>query len=66
LLVVPSFGSFLLWLGTVVSILPPFLKFSNLNFPFCSGLLEVYVPLLNSLESFVFKFCRKMTSLPVD
>jgi hypothetical protein len=55
-LVVPSFGSFFIWLGTVVSLFPPFLKFGKLNFPFCSGHLEVYVPLFDSLESFLFKF----------
>jgi hypothetical protein len=50
----------------VISLLPPFLKFGNLNFSFCFSRLEVHVPLLNSLESFVFKFYGKMTGLPVD
>jgi hypothetical protein len=40
--------------------------FGNLNFPFCSGCLEVYVPLFDGLESFVFNFYEKVTSLPVD
>jgi hypothetical protein len=65
-LVIASLGSFLVQLGTVVVLLPPFLKLSNLDFPFCAGFLEVYVPLLYSPESFVFKFYGKMTSLPVD
>jgi hypothetical protein len=50
----------------VVCLLPPFLKFSNLNFPFCFSRLEVHVPLLNSPKSFVFKFYGKMTCLPID
>jgi hypothetical protein len=65
-LVVPPFSFFLVQLGTMVSLFPPFLKFDDLNFPFCSGHLEVHVPLLHSPESFVFKFHRKMTGLPVD
>jgi hypothetical protein len=52
-------------LGTMVSLFPPFLKFGNLNFPFCSDRLEVHVPLFDGPESFVFKFYRKVTSLPV-
>jgi hypothetical protein len=65
-LVVPPFCSFLLQLGTVVSLFPPFLKFDNLNFSFGFGRLEVHVPLLDRPESFVFKFHGKMTGLPVD
>jgi hypothetical protein len=65
-LVVPPFSSFLVKLGTVASLLPPFLKFGHQNFPFCSIDLEVHVPLLNSPESFVFKFYGNMTGLPVD
>jgi hypothetical protein len=65
-LIVPSFGSFFIQLGTVVSLFPPFLKFGNLNFPFCSGRLEIHVPLFDGTESFVFKFYGKVTSLPVD
>jgi hypothetical protein len=64
-LVVPSFGSFFIQLGTVVILFPPFLKFGNLNFCFCSGHLEVHVPLFDGPESFVFKFYGKVTSLPV-
>jgi hypothetical protein len=48
----------------MVSIFPPFLKFGNLNFPFSSGCLEVHVPHFDGLESFVFKFYGKVTSLP--
>jgi hypothetical protein len=65
-LIMPSFGSFLVLLGTVVSLLPPFLKFSDLNLPFCSGCLEVHVTLFDGLESFVFKFYGKVTSLPIE
>jgi hypothetical protein len=65
-LVVSSFGSFFIWLGTVVSVFPLFFKFGNLNFLFCSGRLEAHVPLFDSLESFVFKFYGKVTSLLVD
>jgi hypothetical protein len=65
-LVVPSFGSFFIYLGTVVSLFPLFLNFSNLNFSFCSGRLEVHVPLFDGLEKFVFKFYGKVTSLPID
>jgi hypothetical protein len=65
-LVMPPFCSFLVQLGIVVSIFPPFLKFGNLNFPFDFGHLEVHVPLLDSPESFVSKFHSKMTGLPVD
>jgi hypothetical protein len=64
-LVVSSFGSFFILLDTVVSLFPPFLKFGNLNFPFCSDRLEVHVPLFDGPESFVFKFYGKVTSLPV-
>jgi hypothetical protein len=53
---VPSFGSFFIYLGIVISLFPPFLKFSNLNFPFCSGRLEVHVPIFDGPESLVFKF----------
>jgi hypothetical protein len=49
-LVVPYFGSFFILLGIVVSLFPPFLKFCNLNFLFCSGHLEVHVPLFDDLE----------------
>jgi hypothetical protein len=65
-LVVPSFVSFFIQLGTVVSLFPPFLKFGNLNFPFCSSFLEVHVPLFDGPESFVFKFYGKVTSLLVE
>jgi hypothetical protein len=65
-LVVPSFGSFFILLGTMVSLFPPFLKFGNLNFPFCFGCLEVHVALFDDPESLVFKFCGKVTSIPVD
>jgi hypothetical protein len=50
----------------MVSLFPPFLKFSNLDFSFCFGHLEVYAPLFDDLESFVFKFYRKVTTLRVD
>jgi hypothetical protein len=63
-LVMPPFCSLLVQLGTVVSLFPLFLKFSNLNFLFGFGHLGVHVPLLDSLESFVFKFYGKMTGLP--
>jgi hypothetical protein len=66
LLVVLSFGSFFIWLDTLVSLFPPFLKFSNLNFHFCSGRLEVHAPLFDGPESFVLKFYGKVISLPVD
>jgi hypothetical protein len=49
----------------VVSLFPSFLKFSHLNFPFCSGRLQVHVPLFDVLESLVFKFYGKVTSLPM-
>jgi hypothetical protein len=65
-LVVPPFCSFLVQHGTVVSLFLPFRKFDNMNFPFGFGFLEVHVPLLDSLESFVFKFHGKITGLPVD
>jgi hypothetical protein len=65
-LIVPSFDSFFIQLGTMVSLFPPFLKFGNLNFSFCSGHLEVHVPLFDGTESFVFKFHGKVTSLPID
>jgi hypothetical protein len=65
-LVVPSFGSFFIELGTMVSLFPPFLEFSNLNFSFCSGRLVVDIPLFDGPESLVFKFYGKVTSLPVD
>jgi hypothetical protein len=65
-LVVPPFGFFLVYLGTVVSLLPPFLKFGNLNFSFCSSCLEVHVPIFDGPESFVFKFYGKVISLPID
>jgi hypothetical protein len=47
-LAVPPFWSFLLQLGTVVSLLTPFLQFGNLNFPCGFDRLEVHVPLLDS------------------
>jgi hypothetical protein len=50
----------------VVSLFPPFLRFGNLNFPFCSSRLEVHVPFFDGLESLVFKFYGKVTSLSVD
>jgi hypothetical protein len=50
----------------MVSLFPPFLKFSNLDFPFYSGHFEVHVPLFDDLESLVFKFYGKVTGLPVD
>jgi hypothetical protein len=65
-LVMSSLGSFLDYLGTVVGLLHPFHKLSNLDFPFCAGCLHVHVPPLYSSESFVFKFYEMMTSLPVD
>jgi hypothetical protein len=65
-LVVPSFGYFFIYLGTVVSLFPTLLKFDNLNFPFYSGCLEVHVPLFDSLKSLVFKFYGKVISLPID
>jgi hypothetical protein len=65
-LVVPSFGSFFIYLDTVVRLFPPFLKLGNLKFHFCFGCLEVHVPLFDGLESFVFMFYGKVTSLPVD
>jgi hypothetical protein len=40
----------------VVSLFPPFIKLSNLNFPFCSGRLEVHIPIFDGPESLVFKF----------
>jgi hypothetical protein len=64
-LVVLSIDFFYIYFGTVVSLFPPFLKFGNLNFPFCSGRLEVQAPLFDGLESFVFKFYGKVTSLPI-
>jgi hypothetical protein len=50
----------------VVSLFPSFLKFSNLNFPFCSRCLEVNVPLFDGPKSFMFKFYGKVTSLLID
>jgi hypothetical protein len=64
-LIVPSFGSFFILLSTVVSLFPLFLQFGNPNFPFCSGHLEVHVPLFDDLERFVFKFYGKVTNLPI-
>jgi hypothetical protein len=65
-LVMSSFGYFFISLGIMVSLFPPFLKFGNLNFYFCSGRLEVHVPLFDGPESFVFKFYWKVISLHVD
>jgi hypothetical protein len=39
--------------------------FGNLDFPFCSGRLEVHVPLFDGPET-VFKFYGMVTSLPID
>jgi hypothetical protein len=50
----------------VISLFPPFLKFGNLNFPFCSSRLNVHVPLFDGPESFMFKFYGNVTNLPVD
>ena len=47
LLIVSSFHLLLVELGAVVSLLPPFIQFSLLDFPFNPGWLEIHFPPLN-------------------
>ena len=66
LLIVSSFHLLLIELGTVVGLLPPFIQFSLLDFPFNPDWLEIHFPLFNYPMASELKINWYTTSFAID